>query len=167
MLKAATIRGRDVLDEPIDLVAGDEIDDVRLTVTDRISELSGRVLDAADRPIRDRWVVIFAADKKYWWPGSRRIRAVRPEPGRPVRGAGPAARQLSRRRGVRCDDRVRIDREVAVAGAVRHSRHAGRRRKERAGSEIQSGVERPRVSFCGQIWALREREPQNETRGRS
>jgi hypothetical protein len=95
MLKAATLRGRDVLDEPIDLVAGDEIDGVRLTVTDQISEVSGRILDAGDRPIRDRWVVIFAADKRYWWPGSRRVRAVRPNPdGRYVARGLPAGTYL-------------------------------------------------------------------------
>lgn len=91
MLKAAIVRGRDVLDEPIDLAASEEIDDVRLTVTDRITELSGRVSDASDRPIRDRWVVVFAADQKYWWLGSRRVRAVLPDQnGRYVIRALPA-----------------------------------------------------------------------------
>ena len=77
MLKGATLGGRDVLDEPIDL--SDEIRDVRLTVTDRISELSGRVIDAADKPSRDDLVLVFSADKRHWWPGSRRTRMVRPD----------------------------------------------------------------------------------------
>ncbi|HEX7780409.1 MAG TPA: hypothetical protein VF424_14275, partial [Vicinamibacterales bacterium] len=77
MLKAAVLGGRDVLDEPIDL--SDEIRDVRLTVTDRISELSGRVTDAADKPSRDDLVAVFSADKRHWWRGSRRIRLVRPD----------------------------------------------------------------------------------------
>lgn len=79
MLKGATLGGRDVLDEPIDLRAGEEIDDVRLTVTERISELSGRVSDAADKPTRDDLVLVFSADKRHWWPGSRRTRIVRPD----------------------------------------------------------------------------------------
>ncbi|MGE5834797.1 MAG: carboxypeptidase regulatory-like domain-containing protein, partial [Acidobacteriota bacterium] len=79
MLKAAVIRGRDVLDEPIDLSTGEEIDDVRLTLTDRIGELSGRVADATDKPSRDDWVVVFSADRKHWYPGSRRTRVVRPD----------------------------------------------------------------------------------------
>jgi hypothetical protein len=79
MLKSATVNGRDVLDEPIDLRAGDDITDVRITVTDRITELLGTVLDAAGKPAADAgWVVAFSTDKKHWWPGSRRLRAVRP-----------------------------------------------------------------------------------------
>jgi protocatechuate 3,4-dioxygenase beta subunit len=77
VLKAAVLGGRDVLDEPIDL--NDEISDVRLTLTDRISELSGRVTDAADKPSRDDLVVVFSADKRHWWRGSRRTRIVRPD----------------------------------------------------------------------------------------
>jgi hypothetical protein len=77
-LKAAVVGGRDVLDEPFDLSAGEEIDDVKLTVTDRISELSGKVTDAADKPGQD-WVLVFSTDKKYWWSGSRRVRMIRPD----------------------------------------------------------------------------------------
>jgi protocatechuate 3,4-dioxygenase beta subunit len=79
ILKGATLGGRDVLDEPIDLRPGEDVNDVRLTVTDRISELSGRVTDAADKPSRDDLVVVFSADKRHWWRGSRRTRIVRPD----------------------------------------------------------------------------------------
>jgi protocatechuate 3,4-dioxygenase beta subunit len=78
-LKAATIGGRDVLDVPIDLQPGEEITDARLTVTDRITELTGTVTDAAGTPARDDWIVVFSADKKYWWPRSRRVRLIRPD----------------------------------------------------------------------------------------
>ena len=76
-LKAATIGGRDVLDEPFDLRPGDDLDNVRLTLTDRITELSGKVTDASSRPVAADWVLVVPVDKKYWWPSSRRIRAVR------------------------------------------------------------------------------------------
>jgi protocatechuate 3,4-dioxygenase beta subunit len=79
MLKGATLGGRDVLDEPIDLRPGEDVNDVRLTVTERISELSGRVADAADTPSRDDLVLVFSADRRHWWPGSRRTRIVRPD----------------------------------------------------------------------------------------
>ena len=78
-LKAATIGGRDVLDEPIDLRPGDEIGNVRLTVSDRVIELSGKIVDDATRPTSTGWVLVFSADRKHWWPGSRRIRSVRPD----------------------------------------------------------------------------------------
>jgi hypothetical protein len=79
MLKAAMVRGRDMLDEPFDISAGEEIDNVLLTVTDRISELSGRVTDATDKPSTDHLVVVFSIERKHWWTGSRRVRAVRPD----------------------------------------------------------------------------------------
>ena len=78
-LKAATIGGRDVLDEPIDLRPGEEIENLRLTVTDRVTDLSGKVGDASTRPASFEWVAVFSADKKHWWAGSRRIRSVRPD----------------------------------------------------------------------------------------
>ena len=76
-LKAATIGGRDVLDEPLELRPGDDIDNVRLTLTDRVTELSGKVTDASGRPVVAEWVLVVPGDKKYWWPSSRRIRAAR------------------------------------------------------------------------------------------
>jgi protocatechuate 3,4-dioxygenase beta subunit len=79
MLKAAIVRGRDVLDEPIDLGAGEEIEGVRLTVTDRITVLTGKVADAADDLSRQDWIIVFPVDKKYWYPGSRRTRVARPD----------------------------------------------------------------------------------------
>jgi protocatechuate 3,4-dioxygenase beta subunit len=79
ILKAATIGGRDVLEQPIDLNPGMEIDDVVLTVTDRIGELSGRIIGAGGRPASSDWVVIFSTDSKHWYQGSRRTRVTRPD----------------------------------------------------------------------------------------
>jgi protocatechuate 3,4-dioxygenase beta subunit len=79
MLKAATIGGRDVLEQPIDLNPGAEIDDVVLTVTNRIGELTGAVKDGDGRPVTGDWVVVFSADSKYWYPDSRRTRIVHPD----------------------------------------------------------------------------------------
>jgi hypothetical protein len=79
MLKAAILGGRDVLDVPIEFGPGEEITDARLTVTDRISELTGKVSGASDRQIGDESVVVFSADQRHWWAGSRRTRVVRPD----------------------------------------------------------------------------------------
>jgi hypothetical protein len=75
LLVAAAIGGRDVLDVPITLRAGDDIRDVRLTVTDRLTELSGTVVDASGGPSHGSYAMaIFSTDSNHWWPGSRRIR---------------------------------------------------------------------------------------------
>lgn len=72
-LKAATMRGLDVLDVPIDLAAGMEVTDLELTLTDRITELSGTISDLAGQPLGEKRIVVFSADSRHWWPGSRRV----------------------------------------------------------------------------------------------
>ena len=79
MLKSAIVDGREVMDDAIALGPGQEIADVRLTVTDRVTELSGKILDAAQKPAAAGWVLVFSTEKKHWVAGSRRLRAVTPE----------------------------------------------------------------------------------------
>jgi hypothetical protein len=78
VLKAATIDGRDVLEQPIALGPGADIGNVVLTVTDRSGELSGTITDAAGKPALSESVVLFSADRRHWYPGSRRTRVIRP-----------------------------------------------------------------------------------------
>ena len=54
MLKSATMSGRDILDLPIDLVQGAELDDVVLKFTDRFTEVSGRLTDVTGRAMKVR-----------------------------------------------------------------------------------------------------------------
>ena len=75
-LKSSTIHGRDTLDQPIDLREG--ADNAVITFTDRTTELSGSVQDAAGQPAPEYHVVVFARDKTYWTAQSRRIRSLRP-----------------------------------------------------------------------------------------
>jgi hypothetical protein len=75
-LKSATINGRDTLDGLIELRAA--ADDALITFTDRTTEVSGSVQDAAGQPAPEYHVVLFSADKSHWTPLSRRIRSVRP-----------------------------------------------------------------------------------------
>jgi uncharacterized protein (DUF2141 family) len=75
-LKSSTVNGRDTLDSPIDF--RQSTDDAVITFTDKVSELSGLVQDSAGRPVPEYHVIVFASDKTYWTPQSRRIRSVRP-----------------------------------------------------------------------------------------
>jgi uncharacterized protein (DUF2141 family) len=75
-LKSATINGRDTLDALIELRAG--ADDALITFTDKATEVSGTVQDAAGQPAPEYHVVLFSADKGHWTSVSRRIRSVRP-----------------------------------------------------------------------------------------
>jgi hypothetical protein len=75
-LKSATINGRDTLDAVLELRAG--ADDAVVTFTDKATELSGTVQDAAGQPAPEYHIVVFSASKSHWLPTSRRIRYVRP-----------------------------------------------------------------------------------------
>jgi uncharacterized protein (DUF2141 family) len=76
-LRSATVNGRDVLDAPLEVNAGDAID-ATLTFTDRLAEVSGSLTDTSGRAAPDFVVIVFAADAQMWGPGSRRIAAMRP-----------------------------------------------------------------------------------------
>lgn len=80
ILKSAMLDGRDLADVPIDIAAGQQIQGVVLTFTDRATELSGALLDANGQPAPGYYVVVFATDSAFWSPGSRRAPA-------PVRAA--------------------------------------------------------------------------------
>jgi hypothetical protein len=75
--KSSIVAGADTLDEPLEIrdqpVAG-----ATITFTDHAAQLSGSLLDTADRPVPEYFVVLFSTDRKFWVPQSRRVRSVRP-----------------------------------------------------------------------------------------
>ncbi len=78
ILKSAVIKGKDALDVPFDLAAGDVITDAVFTFTNRTQELSGTLQDASKRPAPDFTVVVFPVDKALWG-STRRVRTIRPD----------------------------------------------------------------------------------------
>jgi protocatechuate 3,4-dioxygenase beta subunit len=77
-IASAVIKGRDILDFPLDVGPGDDISDAVVTFTDATQEITGTLQDASGRPAPDYTIVVFASDNRYWTPQSRRIRSVRP-----------------------------------------------------------------------------------------
>jgi protocatechuate 3,4-dioxygenase beta subunit len=70
--------GIDVTDRPIALgSAAESLADVEVVLTDRVSEVAGRLLDARGRPVRDAAIAVFSADRDRWFPFSRYVRGVR------------------------------------------------------------------------------------------
>ena len=49
-----------------------------MTFSFAVSSFCGTFQDRSGRPATDYFVVVFAADRAYWVPGSRRIRTARP-----------------------------------------------------------------------------------------
>jgi protocatechuate 3,4-dioxygenase beta subunit len=75
-VKSAIVNGRETVDDPIELRTG--VDGVVVTLTDRMPSVTGVVRDASGRPAAASHIVIFAKDRRYWMPDSRRLMSVRP-----------------------------------------------------------------------------------------
>jgi hypothetical protein len=78
VMKSAVVDGVDTLDFPLEVTGERDITNAVLTLTDRFTELSGRLLDAAGQPGVDYTIVLASDDSRYWTPGSRRILLIRP-----------------------------------------------------------------------------------------
>jgi len=72
-LKSAIVNGQDTLDFPLDFTGERDFGDAIITVTDKSTELSGALTDAAGKPAYDCAVIAVSADRRFWTPGSRRI----------------------------------------------------------------------------------------------
>ena len=77
-MASAIVKGRDVLDFPLDIGPNDEINDAVVTFTDATQEVNGSLQDATGRPAPDYTIIVFAADNRFWTTPSRRIRSTRP-----------------------------------------------------------------------------------------
>jgi Carboxypeptidase regulatory-like domain len=79
ILKTVRVKGDDVTDIP--LVFGtptESLDNVEIAVTSRAAELTGSVIDA-DRRVTSYSLLVFPADRKLWYPGSRFFRHATPD----------------------------------------------------------------------------------------
>lgn len=76
-LKSAVIKGQDALDVPFVLEPDDQITDAVFTFTNRTQQVSGTLIDAAQRPAPDYTIVVFPEDRTLWG-SSRRVRTARP-----------------------------------------------------------------------------------------
>lgn len=72
-MRSSVVGGVDTLDTPIDFQATDDITDAVLTVTDKITELSGLLTESAGKPGIDYTIIAVTTDEKFWTPNSRRI----------------------------------------------------------------------------------------------
>ncbi len=71
MARSAMAGGRNILDTPLDLRPNADVGEIVVTFTDRVSELSGRVTDQADRPAPEFFIVVFSTDPERWFQNSR------------------------------------------------------------------------------------------------
>ena len=76
--ESAMVGAQDALDFPFEVKGNQNVPGVTITLTDRRTELSGKVVDGQTQPAVDYTVVIFPADQRYWAGASRRIQSTRP-----------------------------------------------------------------------------------------
>jgi hypothetical protein len=78
-LVSAMAAGRDLLDYPLEIQPGQPPPEVVLTYSNQSAELSGRLLDAAGKPLQGMSILLFGTDRAVWSRTSRRVRApIRP-----------------------------------------------------------------------------------------
>lgn len=71
--------GRDISELAFDVQPGVDVTGLNAVLTDRVTEVTGHVLDQQGRPVTDYSVVLLPADEQFWRTGTRR----RPAPQRP------------------------------------------------------------------------------------
>ena len=71
--------GRDITDTPVDLRSGGDLTGVQITLTDRVTSVSGMLTDAGGSPLTDGTIIVFPADARRWFEGSRFVKATRPD----------------------------------------------------------------------------------------
>ena len=140
VLKSAMVNRRDLADRPIESIAtGEEIRSAVVTLSDRVSEIAGRLLDADNRPVTQYWIAVFTTDKSLWLPNARRIQSVQPAtdgsfsvkglpageyaPGRrrrhgPRRPCGPSRARATARIRLQIDPGRRREKAAGPAGQV-------------------------------------------------
>jgi hypothetical protein len=88
-LKSVEHHGRDFTDVPLVLNDGARVEDVRIVMTQKVTEVRGRATTVRRDPAADYAAIVFAEDRERWTPGTRFVRA-----GRPDRDGGFAVRGL-------------------------------------------------------------------------
>ena len=78
-LKSVMHDGMDITDSPLDLSEALTVSDVRITVTDRATNVSGQVADSRGQALTDYVVIIQSAEQKEPVIAARLIRVARPD----------------------------------------------------------------------------------------
>jgi hypothetical protein len=80
MIKSMAGSRRNLQSEALEVTDRQPIDDIVVTFTDRVTEISGHLLDQARKPAPDFHILVFPADRRLWSLGRDRLRpGVRPD----------------------------------------------------------------------------------------
>ncbi len=71
MLKSVSLGGRDITDTPLEVKGSEDINGLRVVITNRLTKLTGTVSNAKGQPVTDYTVVVFPEDATRWKRRSR------------------------------------------------------------------------------------------------
>jgi len=78
ILASATGGGREAIDVPVEIAAGENITDAVITFTRTSQEVSGVLQNALGLPATDYTLLVFSTDANHWRTGARRTQITRP-----------------------------------------------------------------------------------------
>ena len=78
-VRAVRYRGMDVTDSGIEFRANEDIADIEVEITNRLTDVSGLVTNSRGTALKDYSVVVFPQDRDKWTPNSRYVRTSRPD----------------------------------------------------------------------------------------
>ena len=78
-IRSVRYRGTDITDAGLDVRASEDLADVEVELTNRLTNLSGVVTNAKGEPVKDYSVIVFPQDRDKWTPNSRYMRTSRPD----------------------------------------------------------------------------------------
>ena len=79
MLKSVAQGGKDISDGELSLRSGEELKDVEIAITDRVTTVSGQLIDDKNQPIHEATLIVFRAEADKWFESSRAVKATRPD----------------------------------------------------------------------------------------
>jgi carboxypeptidase family protein len=78
VVKSIVANGQDVTDVPLEIRPREAPPEIVITVTDRVTEVTGTLFDAAGRPSSGLSIILFPTRRDLWTMSSRRIRPITP-----------------------------------------------------------------------------------------
>jgi hypothetical protein len=78
-IRTVRYRGVDVTDSGLEFKPNEDISDIEIEITNRVTDLSGLVTNSRGEPVKDYSVAAFPQDRDKWTPGSRYLRSGRPD----------------------------------------------------------------------------------------
>jgi protocatechuate 3,4-dioxygenase beta subunit len=80
MLKSVTLNGKDITDTGADFKSGEQVTNLEIVATAKVTEINGAVTASNGAPLKDYTVVVFSEDPEQWsMPMSRWISGARPD----------------------------------------------------------------------------------------